>query len=117
MAKKEESCSCSCCSNNWGILSVVFAILSLAFSITIILGVLFGVLSIIFAIVQFSKNKNAWAWAGLIVSILGILASVGMAAFYAQSAKALMQACINNPNLEGCQQIISALGSSGAGVS
>lgn len=68
------------CTNSFGIASVLLGILSVTFSVGVILGfgvgLILGILSLIFAIVQFKKGKNGWAITGLVLSIIGILANI-----------------------------------------
>jgi hypothetical protein len=73
--KKEE-----CCNNNFGLLSVAFGVLSILFSISVMFGfsggAILGILALIFSIIQFRRDRNAWAITGMILAIVGIIASI-----------------------------------------
>jgi membrane-bound ClpP family serine protease len=62
--------------NSFGIASVVLGILSVVFSLTVIIGsfagITLGVVSLIFSLKQNKIQKNKWSSAGLILSISGI---------------------------------------------
>lgn len=95
--------------NAFGILGVVFGVLALALSVTIIYGFLFGILSIIFAIVQYRRKKNAFATWSLVLSILAILLSLLIlisAISLIADVRETINACIQNPSLPGCEEII-----------
>ena len=66
--------------NGFGIMAVIFGILSIVFSTTILLGsfggIALGILGIIFALIQKKKSKNKWVRWGIILSIIGIIIGV-----------------------------------------
>jgi asparagine N-glycosylation enzyme membrane subunit Stt3 len=78
--KKEE-----CCNNNFGMLSVVFGVLSVLFSVTVMFGfsggMVLAILALIFSIIQIRREKNSWAITGLILAIVGVIASIVVGIF------------------------------------
>ena len=86
--------------NSFGVAAVIMGILSLAFSWTIFLGVIFAILGFIFGIVQLKRNKNSWTIVGIILSVAGLLFSVLALFAYASILSQLentMNSCMANP--------------------
>lgn len=106
MKKEDES------SNGAGIVSVVFGILSIIFSITVFGGFLFGIISFVFALVQHKKSPNKWSKSGFVLAIIGIVLGVGVLLLFKAGVNSLQQKiteCIANPQLPGCEQISSLI--------
>lgn len=81
----------NCCSNAFGILSVAFGIISIVLPFPMFFNflpsIILGILGIIFAIIQIKSNKNNWAIAGLILSLLGTIIGITLAVLTTQLAK------------------------------
>jgi hypothetical protein len=102
--KKEEAC----CNNNFGLASVILGIVGLVGSIVVIPAIL-SIISLIFGIIQYRRAKNKWAiWgialsiAGIIIAVIVIMKLVGTMSEFQNT----MNACIANPSLPGCEDIL-----------
>jgi hypothetical protein len=68
--------------NNLGVASVIFGVLSIIFSIGInVHGIVLGIIGLIFAVIQKKKFKNSWSKAGIILSIIGIVINIAIFAW------------------------------------
>jgi cytochrome c biogenesis protein CcmG, thiol:disulfide interchange protein DsbE len=72
--------------------SLVLGIIALLSSVLVI-GALFGLVGLILGIAHFMRRqgRNGLAWAGVIMSVLGIVASVALAAAYVPMARKVME--------------------------
>lgn len=62
--------------NSFGTSSVILGILSIAFTIVPIYGIIFSILGIVFANKQKKHYVNKWSKSGLKLSIVGLVLSV-----------------------------------------
>ncbi len=103
--------------NSFGVTSVILGILSLVFSISMILSLILGVLALIFALVQRKKAPNKWSTWGIILAILGIALSILFIFSFVSvisTFKESINTCLANPNQPGCEQVLQALQQYGA---
>lgn len=77
--------------NDFGVASLILAILGISFVFVIPLGGIGGIIlcliSLIFGIIQIKKNKNSWAVWGIALSIIGILINLATLIFYIELLK------------------------------
>ena len=64
--------------NSSGVASVVLGILSISFSLIPLISLIIGIVGLVFGIVQSKSMKNRWSKAGIILSIIGIVLSIGV---------------------------------------
>lgn len=102
-------------SNSFGIVSFVSGLISIFLSILIFPPFLFGIVGIIFGIIQLRKEKNWWAIAGLVLSVIGIIVAIVLIKDIA-SMYGAVQKCTADPTQPGCEQFASALASQAAGA-
>jgi hypothetical protein len=67
--------------NEFGILGVIFGILSIIFSSPPLNGIILGILGFIFANKQQKHNPNVWGRRGKVLAVIGILLSVAFFIF------------------------------------
>jgi peroxiredoxin len=72
------------------IASLVLGILAFLFSV-VVAGALFGLIGLVLGVAHLLRRqgRNGMAWAGLVLSVLGIIASIGLGALYVQEGKRL----------------------------
>ena len=98
--------------NSFGVASVIFGILSVTLSFTVILGGFFGILAFIFALVQRKHSKNKWSTAGIVLSAIGVVLAVLMLIAIISLMSGIQQTiqqCTANPNAPGCQEILQVV--------
>ncbi|MDO8509428.1 MAG: hypothetical protein Q7S27_07140 [Nanoarchaeota archaeon] len=102
--------------NEFGVASLILGLLSLILFFTIVPSIILGILGIIFGLIQKKRHNTKWALAGIILSILGIILSVGIAWFIIATFKEvtrLVQSCMQDPTLPGCEDILQYLNQQG----
>lgn len=108
MTKEEMTSS----NNDFGIAALVFGVLSIVLFFTVIPSIVLGILALIFGFVQRKKAKNKWALTGIILSIIGIILSLGLVWLIVSTFRevsSLLQSCINDPTLPGCEDVLKYL--------
>src|SRR6266403_4177797 len=72
------------------IASLVLGILAFVFSL-ILVGAVFGLVGLVLGLVHVAqkRGRNAMAWWGVGLSVLGIMASIGLSVLYYQGYKAI----------------------------
>ena len=102
----------SCCDNSFGIASVVLGVVGAVLGVLVV-PIIFSVLGLIFGVVQYRREKNAWAIWGVIVSILGIIISVYIIwqlATALSQFQATIATCQANPAAQGCADLLKLTG-------
>lgn len=99
--------------NSFGVAGLVFSILSVVFSITIIFSIFFGLLGFVFALVQRKRANNRWSLWSIILSIIGIVLSILIAVYFVSivgEIQQLIETCQANPTAPGCAELLQAAG-------
>ena len=98
--------------NDFGIASLILGILSLVLFFTILPSIVLGILGIIFGVIQRKRHKTKWALTGIILSVLGIILSLviiwAILSVFREITQ-LMQSCLQDPTLPGCEEILKYL--------
>jgi disulfide bond formation protein DsbB len=95
--------------NSFGIASVILGILSTVLFFTILPSIILGVTGIIFGLIQRKRSKNNWAIYGIVMSIIGIILSILIFIYFiglVGDAKTQIDACLANPELPGCEELL-----------
>ncbi|MCX8159048.1 MAG: DUF4190 domain-containing protein [Candidatus Pacearchaeota archaeon] len=98
--------------NSFGIASVILGIVGLVMSV-FVFPIIISIVGLIFGIVQYKKSKNKWAIWGIVISILGIILAlllIWKIYLIANQTQQLINACMQNPSLAGCETINQMLG-------
>lgn len=100
------------CTNSFGVASVVLGLVGAVFGV-LVLPIILSILGLIFGILQYKKEKNAWAVWGIVLSALGIVISILML-WQILTAVAdfqqVIEACKANPALAGCADLLKLTG-------
>jgi len=98
--------------NDFGIASLILGILSLILFFTMLPSLILGILGIIFGVIQRKRHKTKWALTGIILSVLGIILSLviiwAILSVFREITQ-LMQSCLQDPTLPGCEEILKYL--------
>jgi uncharacterized membrane protein YsdA (DUF1294 family) len=99
-------------SNNFGVASFVFGVLSAVFSILLLPSFIFGMLGVVFGCVQIKRKSNGWPVWGIVLSVLGMIVSILLIwkiVVVFQGVQQQIQLCASNPSLPGCEGIASLM--------
>ena len=104
--------------NDFGVASLILGILSLILFFTILPSIVLGILGVIFGVMQRKRQKTKWALAGIILSVLGIILSLGTIWFIVSIFKEVTQlinSCMQDPTLPGCEEVLKYLNQQSGG--
>jgi len=98
--------------NSFGIAAVVLGILSIVFSVGVLLGsvggTILGIVALVFALIQKKKANNKWAYIGMILAIIGIVLNIALLIITVNAIRqiaAQMQLAAEQMQAQGALQI------------
>lgn len=106
---KKEECGYA---NSFGVASVVLGLIGSVLGV-FVLPIVLSILGLIFGIIQYKKEKNAWAIWGIVLSLVGILISVLLLwqiVTAASQMQQLLATCQANPAAAGCADLLKLTG-------
>jgi len=96
--------------NKFGFASFILGLFSLIFVWALFIpSIVMGITGIIFAIIQLRKGKNGLTIAGLILSIIAVIAAIVLL-FNVMAFVSFIAACQTDPNSSACTTLAEKMG-------